>query len=226
MSDDVPTSRSSVEDRIDYSMVKLGPEPYVSWKIHMTNVLISKGFEQVVAGKQITETVRENQAQALIRASLDKVNRMNIIDCTTAGEIWKRLQNIHEVKTSFETQSIQTKLNTYRMASVGSISESLAEIRYLAAKLRMMGEAVSDSNLMSIILQSLPKALHQVRTSWKIMSASERTLENLVSFILSEAADLDKPEEAALMARRRGSPKGRRFRGGNSYKKPSGKKLV
>ena len=199
------------EERMDLSLVKLGPEPYVSWKRHMTNVLKAKGLYGVVVGDEKPDAIQDCQTQALLGSALDKVNRMNIIDCTTAKDIWLRLESIYEMKTSFETQNLQTKLNTYKIPSLAKISESIAEIRYLAAKLAMLGEPVRESNLMSILLSALPKPLKHVQTTWKVMSAGDRSLENLVSFILSEAADVEKPEETALVAKQQQGNRNNRY---------------
>lgn len=204
----------SSDEKTDVSVVKLGVEPYVSWKKHMMNVFKSRGLEQALTDARfnLVNAKQDSLAQAILTSTLDKTNRMNCIDCETAKEIWERLQSLHEVKTSFETQNLFVQLNNYRMGSAATVAESIAEIRYIAAKLKTLGESISDNNLMSVILRALPKSLKHIQLSWKTMSASDRNIKNLVSFIMSEAADgLEEADEVALMARQSG-PKGRGFR--------------
>ena len=189
----------------ELSIVKLGQEPYVSWKKHMTNVLKSKGLMEAITNKEFNNEVQESLTQALLTTALDRTNRMNVIDCDTAHDIWERLESLHEVKTSYETQNLFIKLNNYKMESEATVAESIAEIRYLAAKLKTLGESVSENNLISVVLKALPRSLEYIAVSWKTMSTGDRTLQNLISFILSEAADSkEEPDNVALLTSKRG----------------------
>ena len=181
----------AIEDKagkIDLTVVRLGQEPYPSWKKHITNVLKAKGLYTTVESDRDRDPLRQSQAQALITSSLDQTNRMSVIDCETAHAMWTRLESLNEVKTTFETQNLFIKLNNYKIRSVHDVSESLAEIRYIVAKLKTLGEEVSDNNLMSVILRALPNAMNHIRVSWK--TVSDRTLSNLLSYIMSEVIDL------------------------------------
>ena len=203
------------DEKIDLTVTKLGSEPYVSWKKQLLNVLKSKGLEEAISDDHYRQNNRakESLAQTILYSSLDKTNRLNCIDCETAKDIWERLQSLHEVKTAFETQDLFIKLNNYRMPSAARAAESIAEIRYTAAKLRTLGEQISENNLMSVILRALPSSLRHIPLSWKTMSANDRNITNLVSFILSEAADADKVDEVALLAKHQAKDsKNRRYR--------------
>lgn len=200
---DMAISKQEADDKVDMVVIKLGTEPYVSWKKQMMNVLKSKGLEAAITEEnyRLNNRVKESLAQTILYSSLDKTNRLNCIDCDTAKEIWDRLSSLHEVKTAFETQDLFIKLNNYRMTSAARAAESIAEIRYIAAKLKTLGEQISENNLMSVILRALPKSLRHIQLSWKTIAATDRNLTNLVSFILSEAADGEKVDDVALIAK-------------------------
>ena len=211
----LPSSLSEIDDKTDLTVIKLGHEPYVSWKKQLMNVLESKGLGDAILDDNywIENKAKDSMAQTVLTSSMDKTNRLNCIDCETAKDIWERLQSLHEVKTAFETQDLFIKLNNYRMPSAARAAESISEIRYTAAKLKTLGEQISENNLMSVILRALPSSLRHIPLSWKTMSANDRNMTNLVSFILSEAADADKVDEVALVAKYQDEkPKYRRHR--------------
>lgn len=162
---------------------------YAIWKWQIESILKSKGLYEVTKtgqpakGEEARLEEKKNQAQALIASTLDSTNKMKVLNCRNANEIWTRLQSIYENKTSFEKQNLLGKLHTYKIKSTREVSASVAEINNLAAKLTSLGQPITDEMLMSIIINALPQNYETFIGTWSLMNEKDRSLNNLLSHV-------------------------------------------
>ena len=196
--------------RIDYKLYPLNGENYTIWKAHTKNVLEAKYLLDLVEGAQ-GDPVRERQARALLTSALSQDNQMKVINCSTANAIWKRLESIYENKSSFEKENLLNKLHSYKIKSAVDISRSVSEKEMIAAKLRLLGESVSDDPLMSAIPRALPKSFKTFITIWKGTAKAERTIESLLTRLMAEVEDEHSVGEKALYS----AGNHKRFKGQN-----------
>lgn len=186
---------------IEFRTQILDRSNYVIWKRHMKNVLEAKGLLETTE----TEVVgsKEHKARALLTSSLSADNQMKVINCETAYKIWKRLESIYENKTSFEKETLIGKLHTYKISSASQLSNSISEMENIVAKLRMLGEDVSDQSFMTAILRALPSSFSTFIKIWKGTNVTERTIENLITRLLAEVEDERSPGESAFISNRK-----------------------
>lgn len=196
-------AHSGAEAKIEYRLHILEKKNYTVWKAHMKNILEAKGLLAEVVN-ELGNSTKESQARALLTSALSDDNQMKVINCGTAFKIWKRLEALYENKTSFEKEHLLSKLHSYKIKSAAEISNAVSEMESIAAKLKLLGEDVSSESLMSAILRALPKSFSTFITIWKGTTKSERTIDNLLSRLMSEMEDQE-PEEKALAAGRMNS---------------------
>ena len=174
---------------------------YAIWKWQIEGLLKVKKLYEVVESNIKPDADKDCQAKVLIASSLNRSNKMKVINCSTAYETWKRLESIYENKTSFEKQNLLGKLHSYRIKSHNQLSESISEIQNIAAKLSLLGETISDSMVISIILKALPASFKQFAMSWRLLAEKERTLNSLISNIMALAEDDHDSDDKAFLAR-------------------------
>ena len=189
---------ADVPQRIEYKLHTLEKSNYITWRVHMTNILEAKGLLEATQTELVSGSL-ERQARALLTSALSDDNQMKVVNCHTAYKIWKRLEATYENKSSFERENLLNKLHSYKISSGKDISNAISDMENIAAKLHLLGEKVSDESLMSAVLRALPKQFSTFITVWKGTAQQERTIENLLTRLMAEVADAE-PEERALLA--------------------------
>jgi hypothetical protein len=190
---------STSDAKIDFKLHILEKHNYTIWKAHTKNVLEAKGLLPAIEA-ELPNSTREKQARALLTSALNSDNQMKVINCDSAFKIWKRLEAIYENKSSFEKENLLNKLHSFRISSSREISSGISQMETIAAKLRLLGEQVSDDSLMSAILRALPRQFSTFITVWKGTAAAERTIENLLTRLMAEVEDSE-PRESALYSK-------------------------
>lgn len=207
-------------DHKPYSQEILSNSNYAVWKWQLGSLLKAKGLYEVATtgqpkkGDEAKFEEKKNQAHALIASTLhvDTTNKMKVLNCKDGYEIWMRLQNIYENKTSFEKQNLLGKLHTYKITSVRKVSESLAEINTLAAKLTALGVPITDEIQMSVIINALPSNFKTFIGSWSLMNEDDRSLNNLLTHVEAIAESEEVEDNQAYLMRNQKSRKFNNFR--------------
>lgn len=193
-----------VEDKTDYRTVILTDENYVTWKWHMSMVLATKNLSECITGTE-TNPVKLRQAATLIGSSLNDSNMQKVINCTTAQEIWSTLEAHFENKSSTERGMLLEKFTSFRITNINNMSKALSDIQAKAAKLRSLGATVDEELVISTILKALPDCLKGWRSTWKMVNASNPSLNNLISSLMAEVNEMKHPEDTAFVANGRGN---------------------
>lgn len=213
-----------MEDDNKYRIEILDGSNYAIWKWQMLSILKAKGLNGVINAAKLesADLPKDSQAHALIASSLNRSNKMKVINCQTAKDIWTRIESIYENKTSFEKQTLLGKLHNYKIRSTHELSTAISDIQNIAAKLELLNEKISDDMIMSIILKALPSNYNQFIISWKLIGEKDRTLNNLISNIMSMAEDESISEDKALIARGKGNRKFQRGSNKRQFNNNSG----
>lgn len=184
----------------------------------MMNILVAKELEDYVIKGIGQGSSREKQARALLTSALSVENQMKVLSCNTSNEIWLRLESTFENKSSFERENLLSKFHSFRIKRASELSQGISQIENLAERLKLLGESISDENIMSVILRAVPASFKTFVTIWKGTAREERTLNNLITRLMAEIEDDKEPYELALVATRRfNAPRrGRRFNNFNS----------
>lgn len=186
--------------KLDLKICELASDNYVTWSWQAKNVLRANNLESAISSDADIE--RSNKALALLGGSLNLENQRLVCGCTTAKELWERLQMIYENKTSFENQELLRSLHSYKIRSASDVIHGLSEIQTLASRVKIMGESISDDALMAIIMNALPDIFQHFLTSFQLLSPDVRTLQHLISNVSAQARQLTSKveEEVALAA--------------------------
>jgi len=173
---------------------------YVTWKWQMLCVLEAKGLQSVV--KPTDESKPNAQDESMVKAilctSLSLENQRLVVNCEKAFDVWKRLEEIHENKTTFEKQALLRKLHNYKISSPSGVAVALAELQTMASQLGALGEPISDDALASIILNALPKSFESWLDSYALLPNETRTLSHLIANVSAKARSLASEVEESV----------------------------
>lgn len=197
---------ATIDTKVDYQVEKLEQTNFTTWKWQILNVLKAKRLETAIATGQVENHIQQS-ALALIGSALNEENKMLVVGCQTAIEVWQRLESVYENKTTFEKQELLSQLHSYRITSVANVAKALGEMQTLASKLNLLGETISDDSLMSIILNALPnESFGNFLVAFKLLSPETRTLTHLISNVIARAREIEsktKADEVALLAKKK-----------------------
>lgn len=120
-------------------------------------------------------------AQKVIATTIGDQPMLHIINCTTAREMWQKLSDVYEQKSEAGIHLLQQKWYSATKEDADSIATHIAKLENLAHRLRLMGEQIPDSMIITKILMTLPSSYRYFVSSWESAPAAERTLTNLTS---------------------------------------------
>lgn len=139
----------------------------------------------VVAGtekkpsKAPEEWDEKDLSQTLIVSTVDSSQLDLIMNCKSASEMWKKLEDYHYDKSEFSKQLLYTRYFSY-IASLGqSAVSTFLEIEKVIASLRDLGEIISDTRAVARVVSALPNELKPFKASWDSTPAKQQTMDCL-----------------------------------------------
>ena len=166
------------------------------WKHQLRIALDGQEIFTIVNGSETLEDAedkeawkkKDNLAKWIITTSVDMEHLSMIINCKTSAEMWERLVCIHE-KVSAESmfmliqQFVDCKYN-----KEDNIASNVAKIEMMAQNLEDIGQKMSEEQIISKLITSLPSEYRHVLTAWKSMPAEHKTRKTLIMSVFEEEA--------------------------------------
>lgn len=191
---------SELRPKSELALPILEEKNYVTWKWHMAMVLESKGLDKVILGQG--DEKDNSVACSLLASALNETNKLKVVNCSRAKDIWITLMNNHENKSITEKQYLLSRLHGYKIRNVGDIGIGISEIQGLAAKISALGTICDEATVVSVILNALPPALDQWKEAFELSSAGVPDLNRLITSVISKSGRMKNAEEdKALVAK-------------------------
>ena len=157
---------------------KLDGSNFINWKFKMQTLMegygvwnIAKGTElkpDVAAGATATQIQdwekRENKAKVLLCMLVKDSIIPHIRDATTSTATWTSLKALYETSNTNCILFLKTKLLGIKMDGNESISSFLGPIKEVKDKLVNIGEAISNTDLVTITLNGMLEDYHMFIT--------------------------------------------------------------
>lgn len=203
------------------SMDKLeGVHNWSMWKFQMRQILEAAELFDYVDGttdKPIIASVNyakevvtwkkaDAKARRTISIACGKQSIRLIMNCETAKEMWTALKSTYEQKSENNTYFLQQKYYNFKKEPSDDMATFISKLLEIVHQLRDQEETISDSMVISKILNTMPAEYSHFNSAWESASAADRTLTNLKARLMAEEMRLksqDQVEEVeALMAKR------------------------
>nr|CAD7461263.1 unnamed protein product [Timema tahoe] len=151
---------------------------------------IINGKKQKPATTEVEEVKTWNdgneKGMLIISTGLEYSQLQTVIACETAAQMWNRLKNVHEQRSSVNKVSLKQQFFSYRMNPNDNIAQHISTIESMALSLADVGEAVSDVDKIAKTLESLPSSFSAFISAWDSYAEAMQTFENLTSRLLRE----------------------------------------
>jgi hypothetical protein len=149
------------EDRLD------DISNYLEWKVQMSAVLKENKIWNYVSSVVVVPTtdpvsldlheVKEAKAQRIILDGVKDHLIPHLAEKKTTKEMWDALKNLFEAKNENRKMALKAKLHDTKMGKEESVSSYLTWVTQVKDELAAVGEVISDSELVRIVLKGFTK---------------------------------------------------------------------
>ena len=166
------------------------------WKNQLRIALDGREIFRIVDGSETLEDAedkeawkrKDNIAKWIITTSVDMEHLSMIVNCKTAAEMWERLVSIHEQVSAESVFMMIQQFVDYKYAKEDSIATHIAKIEMMAQNPEDIGQPMSENQIISKLITSLPSEYRHVLTAWKSMPADQKTRKILILRVFEEEA--------------------------------------
>ena len=173
------TMPSNIED---FKIPPLSKGTFQRWKYEAVSGLESVGVYEVVdetepcpSGAPDDAAVkdwrkRDAKARRIITYALSDEDHTTIRDCRTSAEIWKKIVGLYEVTTDSNKYILTQSLHALKFKDGQSVSSYCAELSVICQRLKAAGETVSETTLVSKLMNNLPPKFDTFRETYLIQA--------------------------------------------------------
>ncbi|CAK9829726.1 Retrovirus-related Pol polyprotein from transposon TNT 1-94 [Anthophora retusa] len=140
---------------------------------------------------------RQSKAAVILLSSVDQALHVNLVNCTTPEEIWKKLHALYGDTSADAKQRCWQQFYEFRIKSGEPIATQIEKFETICKRLSDAGEETSDVAVMSKLLSSLPSRFSAFTMAWECTAKEERKKDNLIARIIREDKRLTTEEEDA-----------------------------
>ena len=144
----------------------------------------------------------DKAARKLIVTTVERKPLDLLLCCTSAREMWKKLNTVYDMKSDENLTLVQKQFFDFKWDSSESVSHNVSKIEQLSNKMKSLGSEVPESMLLTRILSILPRIFNHFHSAWDSVEDSKKTLENLIARLMSEEVrirDQDVSEESVAL---------------------------
>ena len=185
-----------------------GNENWAVWKFQIKIMFMAKGVYSIVEGTEEKPTAPEAGADANIVATfqkelanwtkndaiaqkyivttIDNTPMLHIIDCSSAQEMWEKLQKVYENKSDTSIHILQQEWFNYKKNTSDDMATHISKVQDLSCRLKALGETISDSMLITKIIMTLPEDYKHFISAWESTSEDQKTIDNLTARLVME----------------------------------------
>lgn len=128
----------------------------------------------------------DKAARKLIVTAVEKKPLDLLLSCTTAREMWRKLNTVYDMKSDENLSMIQKQFFDFKWEETESVAHNLSKLEQLAAKMRALGSGTREKMLITQILTTLPKKFNHFHSAWDSVNEKKKTLDSLTIRLIIE----------------------------------------
>ena len=176
---------------------KLTAENYHSWKFNMKMLLIGMDCWEIVEGSETLPTdatlKQQQEYRKRVNRSLSKIClgvssnlQIYVRNAKTGKEAWESLMNHFEEKTLSRKIQFRRKLYSTRLESGKTMTDHVNTIRTIADQLESLDDAVTEKDLVMILISSLPERYNNLITTLETLKEEKLSWDYVRDRLLTE----------------------------------------
>jgi hypothetical protein len=156
-----------------------------TWSFRMKNYLISKGLGGCIDGTGTTAgSERDQKALSHIALHVKDHHIATISACTTAKAAWDALKALHQAKNMARRQQLRRDLTAIRMNDGEPLTVYFNRAKTMWQDLVATGDTLTESELVWIVLNGLPKEYELMVTIFEAGDARDLNMDATLAKLL------------------------------------------
>jgi len=172
----------------DLKLPALSKATYQRWSFEVKSCARSLGVLSIVDGSEVRPSgqnrekevmewdKRDGKACRILTCGLSDDDHTAIRDCTSANQIWLKIKSMYEQRTSENKYLLQQEFFKLKFEDSETVSSYCAKLLVLSQKLKTVGEEVTDTALVSKMVNDLPSKYDHFKHTYMIQAAAGTTL--------------------------------------------------
>src|SRR5262249_50571636 len=146
------------------------------WKFQIWIVFEKKKLTQMVLGKESKPDSsapeydawvdKDSSARYYLIATIAEKQQRCLLNCTTANDMWKKLTVLYEQNSSENKHILHQRFFDYTYQPGDDIAAHISKIEMMANQLTDLKEPVSESQIITKVICTLPPSFRAVVTAW------------------------------------------------------------
>lgn len=128
----------------------------------------------------------DKAARKLIVTTVERKPLDLLLNCTTAREMWTKLNTVYDLKSDENLSLVQKQFFEFEWESNESVAHNVSKLEQLATKMKSLGGEIPDSMLLTRVLSTLPPKFNHFHSAWDSADDTKKSLENLTARLMSE----------------------------------------
>ena len=137
----------------------------------------------------------DKTARKLIVTAVEKKPLDLLLSCTTAREMWDKLNMVYDMKSEENLNMVQKQFFNFRWEESESVAHNLSKLEQLAAKMKALGSDVGEKMLITRILTTLPENFNHFHSAWDSVDEGKKTLDSLTTRLIMEESRRQENED-------------------------------
>ncbi|XP_033361605.1 uncharacterized protein LOC117239876 [Bombus vosnesenskii] len=134
-------------------------------------------------------------ARKLIVTSVGRKPLNLVLCCTTAHEMWKKLNTVYDMKSDENLNMVQEQFFDLKWEESENVSYNLSKLELIAAKMKALGSEIGEKMLITRILSVLPYKFDHFHSAWDSVEEEKKTLDRLSSRLMTEEISWKKDDQ-------------------------------
>ena len=168
-------------------------QPYTHYQVmRVTYSCLSLSLQAVVEGRVTNAAAIETwqqkdvDARTYIYSTIKTDQQSSLHGCLTASQMWSRIQTEYAQAVADNEHLLMAKFFEYKYQAGHSVMAHVAAIEQLAAHLKDLQAPVSEVQVMSKILLTLPPSFRHFLSAWDNVPTADKTIKLLTSRLVKE----------------------------------------
>lgn len=129
---------------------------------------------------------KDTNARLILMSTISPKEQQAFVNCRSAFAIWTKLAAQHMQNASASTHVLQANFFHYQYVKGHTIMQHITAIEGMAQQLDDLNQSMSQSQIMTKIVSTLPSSYRHFMTVWDNLAETDKTMPHLITKLMNE----------------------------------------
>ena len=129
---------------------------------------------------------QDTDAKVILMSTITPKEQQAFVNCKTAFAIWTKLAAQYLQNASANTHVLQARFFHYQYVKGNNMMSHITAVEGLAQQLEDLGSPMTQSQIMTKIVSTLPIEFRHFTTVWDNLPETEKTIPQLITKLMNE----------------------------------------